>query len=115
MGLLNVGLQDFASELSSLFVKGKLGTDGTAYVINQTDLQTEVGTTLLNTTVSLTDKQWTTEHSTGSTVATGNTFKEYGNTNSGDTITYNRIVITGLPHTSTDEVVIKQRFFVRQA
>jgi len=92
--------------------KAWVGTDGTAVAESDTGLIAGVSASKLAVTISSTDKTNVINYTLPSTTATGNTYREFAVIKDG-TVEYNRIVFTGLEHTTTDDIIVRQTFFYR--
>jgi len=112
MTLLLVGLNNIRDLHSASIDKAKMGTDGSAVTEAQTDLQSEVAASSLAVTITQSDKTNVVNYTLPSTTATGNTYREFAVIDDG-TVVYNRVTFTGISHTATDDIVVRQTFFYR--
>lgn len=112
MVMLKVGLNKLRDLHDANIDKCWLGTEGTAVTESQTGLQTGVSATKIANTSTTADKTLVVNYTLPSTTATGNTYREFAVILDG-TVEYNRVVFTGLGHTSTDDIIIRQTFFYR--
>jgi hypothetical protein len=110
--MLNQGLQKIRSLIASNLTTGEMGTGTTGYTPSDTGLETAVAGSNKTLEVAESDRQLTISYLLDSASATGNTFTEFEvNDGSGNAI--NRIVFTGIAHTASTEINIKQRFFIK--
>ena len=118
MGMTDEGLNHVRDLIYDDITHGQLGTDGTAFSSNDTDLGTADATTALALTAkSKGDKIIKLEYklpSTGGTTTTYKEFKLYNDTGSKD---YTRDVMTGISFVSsgTEDIIITTRMFVRSS
>lgn len=91
---------------------GQMGTDGTAATESQTGLIAPISSAKILVTTSTATKTLVVNYTCPSTAATGNTFREFVTMKDGSA-DYNRITFTGIEHTASDDIVIRQTFFYR--
>ena len=97
------GLNEFRDQCSAVMDNGQAGTDSTSPLSTDTALIAPVAATLLPITTTSGTTSVQTSHIIVSTVATGNTFREWSIEKT-DTTLLSRAVTAGVTHTSTDEI-----------
>jgi hypothetical protein len=112
MTFLLTGLNKIRDIHAATIDKAWLGTDGSAVTEAQTGLQAGNTTTKLAVTITSSDKVNVINYSLPSTTATGETYREFAVIDDG-VVEYTRAVFTGIEHTSTDDIVVRQTFFYR--
>ena len=112
MTFLLVGLNKIRDLVDTTIDKCHMGTDGSVVTEAQTALQTPIAASKLASTSTTADKTLVINYTLPSTAATGNTFREFAVIDDG-TVEYNRVVFTGIGHTSSDDIVVRQSFFFR--
>lgn len=110
--ILDIGLNKIRDLHDSNIDKCWMGTDGSAVTASQTTLVAGVSASKIANTSTTADKTLVINYTLLSTVATGNTFREFAVILDGDT-EYTRVTLTGIAHTSTDDIVVRQTFFYR--
>ena len=114
MTVLDVGLNKIRDLHASNIDKAWVGTDGSAVSSSQTGLQAGVAASKVSVSITKSDKTNVVNYTLNSATATGNTFREFAAILDGDT-EYNRVTFTGIEHTSSDEIVVRQTFFYKNA
>lgn len=110
MTMLLEGLNKIRDLHSADIVNGKMGTAGTVVAESQTGLQAPIAASEIAVTTTTADKTTTVSYTLPSTTGTGYTYREFG-TNDGSTTNYDRVVFTGVEHTSTDDIVIQKVYY----
>ena len=112
MTILLVGLNKIRDLHKDSIDKAQMGTDGSTVTEAQTGLQTAVAASKLDVTITQSDKTNVINYTLPSTTGTGNTYREFAVIDDG-TVVYNRITFTGIDHTSSDDIVVRQTFVYR--
>lgn len=112
MTMLNVGLNKIRDLHASNIDKAWMGTDGSAIDVTQTGLQSGVSASKIAVTVTQSLKTNVINYILDAATATGNTYREFACILDGDT-EYNRVTFTGIEHTSSDDIVVRQSIFYR--
>ena len=112
MTMLLTGLNQIRDLHAANIDKAWMGTDSTAVTEAQTGLQAGVAASKLAVTITSADKTNVVNYTLPSTTGTGSTYREFSAILDG-TVEYNRVVFTGLAHTSTDDIIVRQTFFYR--
>jgi len=89
---------------------GIMGTASTTVVETQTGLQAPVSASEIALTKTNATKTTTISYTLLSTTGTGVTYREFG-TNDGSTTDYDRVIFTGIEHTSADDIVIRKSYY----
>ncbi len=112
MTMLTVGLNAIRDLIDATIDKCHMGTDGSIVTEAQTGLQTPVVASKLDSTSTTADKTLVINYTLPSTTATGSTYREFAVIDNG-TVEYNRVTFTGIAHTATDDIVVRQSIFFR--
>lgn len=109
MAMLNTGLNKIRDLHKANIDKAWLGTDSTAYSESQTGLISGVSATKKDVVITSSDKTNMVEYTLTSAYGTGNTYREFSVIKDG-VVEYNRVVTTGLQHTSSEDIIIQTVF-----
>lgn len=111
MTITTVAKENVINLIDAVITTGSLGTSSTSPSASDTDLISEVTSTIANITGATSGKQLITTYNLNSVTGNGNTYTEYGNffTNGLTTseILLNRITFTGVPKNSALEFQVK--------
>ena len=110
--MLGVGLNKIRDLHSANIDKSWMGTDGSAVTEAQTGLQAGVVASKQTTTITSSDKTNVINYTLPSTAGTGSTYREFAVIKDG-VVEYNRVTFTGVEHTASDDIIVKQSIFYR--
>lgn len=99
----NAAKAKIAEVIDNELVSGKLGTGTTTPTVSDTDLVTEVTSTIDTLVGVQSNNQIVITYSLDSVTGNGNTYTEYGNFFTTSETLLNRIVFTGVPKNSAIE------------
>lgn len=110
--MLLVGLNKIRDLVDTTIDKCHMGTSGAVVTEAQTALQTPVAASKLVSTSTTADKTLVINYTLPSTTGTGSTYREFAFIDDG-TVEYNRVTFTGIEHTSTDDIIVRQSIFFK--
>jgi hypothetical protein len=108
------GLNRIRDLIATDFEKGQLGTGTNAVTTSDTDLQTKKAGTDIDLEIATTDRQITVTYTNPST-GTLDTYTEYKTFNDASSYDYDRIVFTGVAQTTSEDLIIIKRYFMRRS
>lgn len=113
MVILITGLNRIRDLHATDIDKAWMGTSGTSALESGTGLISPISDSLVATTVTSTDKTNVINYTLVSTSGTGQTYREFSVMHSSGTIECSRSVFTGIEHTASDDILVRQTIFYR--